>query len=208
MRAIGIKDFLKRKFNCYEFTGEWFDTFGEPETNFKMIVYGKPGNGKTEFCIKMAKYCSQFCRVYYNSFEQGISKSLQDALARNHMEEVDGAVIFGDKEDLESIKKRLKKKHSPRIIFLDSRDYMQLTAQQFKDLIEEFPHKSFVVICWEANGKPWGQHAKSIEYVCDIKVHVKSFVAHPRSRFGGNHPFVIWKQRAPAPEESKQGQLF
>lgn len=208
-RALGVKDFLKRKFVCYPFDGEWLETFGEPETNFRMIVYGKPGNGKTEFCIKMAKYCSQFAKVYYNSFEQGISKSLQDALLRNRMEEVEGSVIFGDKEELHEMVVRLKKKHSPRIIFLDSRDYMNLSKDEFKMLIELFPHKSFVVICWEASGKPRGEHAKAIEYMCDIKVQVAKFIAHPRSRFGGNKPFVIWKRDAvPTEEKPTQGTLF
>ena len=74
MRSIGITEFLDRKFDTYPFDGQFKDTFGEPEKNFKMIVYGKPGNGKTEFGFQLTKYLAQFTRVYYNSFEQGISK--------------------------------------------------------------------------------------------------------------------------------------
>lgn len=208
-RAIGVKDFLKRKFVCYEFDGEWEEAFGQPEVNFSMIVYGKSGNGKTEFCIKFAKYLSRFAKVYYNSFEQGVSKSLQDALIRNNMEEVEGAVIFGDKESLSEMMARLKKKHSPRIVFIDSRDYMHLKADEFKLLTETFKHKAFVVICWEQSGKPQGQPAKDIEYLSDIKVRVANFIALPRSRFGGNAPYVIWKRNQTTQEEKPvQGQLF
>lgn len=210
-RAIGVKDFLKRKFVCFPFDGEWAETFGEPETNFKMIVYGASGNGKTEFCIKFAKYCSQFAKVYYNSFEQGVSKSLQDALLRNNMEEVEGQVIFGDKESLTEMVIRLKKKHSPRIVFIDSRDYMNLKAEEFKLLTTTFPHKAFVIICWESSGRPKGEPAKDMEYMCDIKVRVKNFTANPRCRFGGNKPYVIWKrheQQHTTEEKPVQGQLF
>lgn len=208
-RAIGVKDFLKRKFVCYEFDGEWAATFGQPETNFKMIVYGKSGNGKTEFCLKFAKYCSRFAKVYYNSFEQGVSKSLQDALIRNNMEEVEGAVIFGDKESLPEMVIRLKKKHSPRIVMIDSRDYMNLKADEFKLLVETFPHKAFVIICWESSGKPKGEPAKDMEFMCDIKCRVNNFICHPRSRFGGNAPYVIWKRNLTTNEEKPvQGQLF
>jgi hypothetical protein len=191
-RSIGITDFLNKRFDYYPLEGNWKQTLGVPEKNFRMIVYGHPGNGKTEFCIQMAKMMAKHCKVYFNSFEQGISKSLQDALIRNEMHEVSGRVMFGDKESFDEMIARLKGKNSPKVVFIDSRDYLNLTDQQFKKLIELFPRKSFVIICWELAQKPRGQYAKAIEYMCDIKVHVKGFRAYPRSRFGGNLPFVIW----------------
>ncbi len=197
MRAIGINDFLRRTFDVYHFEGPFLESFGEPEKNFSMIVYGHPGNGKTEFCIQLAKYLAQFRKVYYNSFEQGISKSLQDALIRNNMQEVSGKVIFGNQETLEEMIARLSKRNSPQVIFIDSRDYMQLTHHQYKQLIKLFPRKAFIIITWEAASKPKGEHAKAIEYMTDIKVHVRSFKAFPRCRYGGNKPYVIWDRKAP-----------
>lgn len=195
MRAIGIREFLERKFDVYPFEGKYFDSFGEPEKNAKVIIYGKPGNGKTEFCVQLAKEMSKWTRVYFNSFEQGISKSLQDALVRNDMMEVSGKVIFGDKENVQEMTERLAKKNSPQVVIIDSRDYMNLTTEQFKKLIERFKRKMFIVVCWETNQKPKGEYAKSIEFMCDIKIRVVNFQAHPRSRFGGNKPFTIWEGR-------------
>jgi len=195
MRGIGIRDFMERNFDTYPFEGEWKATFGEPEKNFKMILYGRPGNGKTEFSIKLAKYLTQWARVYYNTFEQGISKSLQDALVRNDMMDVNGRVIFGDRESFEEMCERLSHRNSPRIVIIDSRDYMNLTTQQFKTMCERFPQKAIVVICWESGGKPKGEYAKAIEFMCDIKARVYEFKVEPRSRFGGNAPFAIWPDR-------------
>lgn len=194
MRAIGIKDFLARTFDIYPFQDEWKRSFAEPERNFRMIIYGHPGNGKTEFSIKLAKHMAQFTKVYYNSFEQGISKSLQDSLVRNKMEEVAGKIIFGDKETFQEMHNRLQRRNAPQVVFIDSRDYMNLTGHQYKELIEANPRKAFVIICWESGGRPKGEHAKAIEYMCDIKVHVRNFKAFPRCRFGGNEPYVIWKK--------------
>lgn len=196
MRAIGITDFLSRKFDTYPFEGEWAATFGEPEKNFRCLVYGKPGQGKTEFAMKLAKYLAQWRQVYYNSFEQGISKTLQDALRRNDMQEVAGKVVFGDKETVEEMHERLRIKGSPMVVIVDSRDYMNLTGQQYRDLVEAFPRKTFIILCWESGGKPKGEHAKAIEFMVDVKIHVRDFVAHPRSRFGGNQKFVIWNRAA------------
>jgi hypothetical protein len=193
MRAIGINEFLEKTFIVYPFAGKWYESFAEPEKNFRMLVFGKPGNGKTEFCIQLAKYLAQFTKVYYNSFEQGISKSLQDAIKRNNLGEVSGKIIFGDKETHEEMVQRLRNKNSPSVVIIDSRDYLNLTTREYIELVELFPRKAFVIICWESGGKPKGEYAQAIEFMVDIKVHVRQFKAYPRCRFGGNVPFVIWE---------------
>lgn len=203
MRAIGISDFLERKFITYPFEGAWAASFGEPERNMKVIIWGNPGNGKTEFCIKLAKYMAGFTKVYYNSFEQGICKTLQDALRRNNMMDVVGKVIFGDQESFDEMMERLESKNAPQVIIIDSRDYLNLTTVQFKQLIDKHPRKSFIIVCWEAGGKPRGEYAKQIAYMCDIKIHVRDFTAYMRSRFGGNQNFVIWDRKPKGGEQLK-----
>ncbi|MEY4904424.1 MAG: hypothetical protein RLZZ292_2239 [Bacteroidota bacterium] len=192
MATIGITDFLARKFDVFDFEGKFKDSFGTPEKNMRMLVYGKPGNGKTEFCFQLAKYLCDFKRVYYNSFEQGISKTLQDAIIRNDMADKKGKIVFGDKDSFEDMMLYLKKRNSPSIVFIDSRDYLNLTGEQFRTLMHAFPKKAFIVICWENNGRPKSEHGKAIEFMCDIKVFVHNFIAKPRSRFGGNEDYVIW----------------
>lgn len=191
-RSIGITDFLERKFITHAFNGPWADTFGESERNMKVIIWGHPGHGKTEFCIQFAKYVSRFTKVYYNSYEQGICKTLQDALKRNNMGEVAGRVVFGDQETFPEMLARLDGKNAPQVCIIDSRDYINLTTEQFKTLIERHPRKCFVIICWQSGKDPRGEYAKQIAYMCDVKIQVHNFKAFPRSRFGGNKPFVIW----------------
>ncbi len=208
MRAIGITEFLERQFITYPFDGEWAATFGEPERNFRTLIFGKPGQGKTEFCIMLAKYMAGFTKVYYNSFEQGITKSLQDALKRNNLQEVAGKIIFGDKESFDEMMQRLGNKNSPSMCIIDSRDYMNLTTQQYKQLVERFPRKSFVIVCWESGGKPRGEYAKQIEFMCDVKIRVSGFKAYPRSRFGGNQDFIIWNRKPQAGTQLSLAQQF
>jgi len=209
-RAIGIKQFLEKEFDCWEFEGDWKLSLGKPEKNFKMCVYGDSGNGKTSFCIKLAKYLAGFTRVYYNSFEEGISKTLQDALVRENMMEVQGKVVFGDKESFKEVIARLKRRNSPRICFIDSRDYMKLTTDQYKELIKLFPRKSFILICWSKSDSPKGEYGKDIEYMADIKIKVTNYIAEVRSRFGGNTDFVIWAEGAAkkAKKNNTQRTLF
>lgn len=203
MRAIGINDFLDRNFTSFPFEGKFAASLGEPEVNFSALIFGHPKNGKTEFCIQLAKYMSQFSRVYFNSVEQGISKTLQDALKRNNMTDVNGRVVFGNKESYSEMIERLKKKNSPMIVFLDSRDYMNLTAKQWFNLTETFPRKCFLLVSWESAGKPASKYAKDIAFKVDIIIHVKNFVAYPRSRFGGNEKYIIWDRQPAAGQQLK-----
>lgn len=191
-KALGVTHFLAKKFDLYAFEDEWLETFGQVEKNFKACIYGKPGHGKTEMCIKLAKYLTRFGTVLYNSFEQGISKTLQSSIERNNLDEVNGKITFGDKITLTQLYSRLARKKSADIVFIDSRDYMGITAEDYSMLTEQFPRKAFVIICWQEGSRPAGKAGREIEYMADIKVMVKDFIALPRSRFGGNKPFVIW----------------
>lgn len=196
MAVLGINEFTRKEYKTFAFADEWLASFGEPEKNFRALIYGEPGNGKTEFCIKLAKYMASFTKVYYNSYEQGFSKSLQDALKRNRMYEVNGKVIFANGESLEDMIERLGKRNSPSVVIIDSRDYMDLTNKQLQKLIDLFPHKSFIIICWEVAKKPAGAYAKKMLFMVDVKIRVKDFKAQFRSRFGGNEDFVIWDKGA------------
>ena len=114
MKTIGVTNFLAKSFNVFPFEGEWLESFGEPEKNFTMVLYGDPGNGKTEFAVKFTKYLTNFGRVAYCSYEQGISKSLQDAFKRNKMEDESGKIIITSGGSFSDLIDLLKKNRSPQ----------------------------------------------------------------------------------------------
>ncbi len=203
MRAIGITEFLDKSFDVLEFEGAWLESFGLPEKSFTMSLCGDSGSGKTEFSVQLTKLLAKFGKVLYCSYEQGISKSLQDALKRNDLKELKGSVMFTSGGTFDDLVLRLKKRASARFCIIDSTDYMNLTTAQYKLLKKLFPRKSFIVVSWGKNDKPKTQAAKDIEFMCCIKVVVKNYIAFPRSRFGGNKPFIIWDKKV-----SAQGELF
>lgn len=213
-RALGVTDFLAKRFDEFEFTGQWLAAMGKPERNFKCIVFGRPKNGKTEFCIMFAKYLTAFGKVLYNSFEQGHSKSLQDAFRRQNMEEVKGRVIITHKERFEVMHRRLKIKKSPSIVMIDSVQHIKLTADQWRSLITDFPKKVFIVISHAQGDEPKGSIADFIQYDVDISILVKGFAAQCQGRFGGGDDIIIWPEghqryldrlgkKGPAPKPAK-----
>lgn len=193
-RALNGKEFLNKKFETLPFEGIWKEAFGEPETNFSMIISGKSGNGKTEVSVMFMKYMTKFGKCLYNSFEQGFSRSLQDAWRRQNIEEVSAQTLVIHKERFDELMKRLHKKKSPRTVFIDSIQYIKLTYEQWQELRETFPRKRFILIAHAEGDEPKGSAAKAIEFDVDIKTLAKGFQLFPRSRFGGNEPFVFYEK--------------
>ena len=194
-KTLGVKDIYKKTYKVFEVEEPWLSSVGLLAKPFTMLVYGYPKNGKTSFIMQFCKYMASFGKVYYNSTEEGDSKTIQDSLKLTHMEDVaDGKFVLGDRDTFLDMVAKLKKNRAV-IVVIDSVDYMNLTAEQYKFLIEEFPNKSFIIISWEKSGMPKSQAARDIRHMVGSVVHVKNFIAHIQGRYGGNEPFIIWDKK-------------
>ncbi len=204
-RTLGSKQFIDKKFEVLPFEGIFKECFGEPEDNFSMIIYGASGNGKTEGEVMICKELTKYGNVYFNSKEQGISRSLQTAWVRNNMAEVDGKIQIAHKEDYEHMIVRLKRKKSAKIVFIDSIQHSQITYERWLCLRAMFPKKIFVLISHAQGSEPKGAAAQAIKYDVDIKCQVKDFVLYPDSRFGGGKAFIIYEAGYRLRMERKKG---
>ena len=197
-RNYSVTDIESWKFQSIEMPDVWKDHLGELVQNFRMIIEGQPGHGKTEYLLQLTKMLAKtYGKVNLNNVEQGRSASLKEAVMRNRISELNqdtktrGKWILADKSQhtFDAWFKRLERPNSGRIIALDSIDYMKLTIEQFKQIHQRFPHKAIILVCWN---DPMDINSKKIRYMCDCKVEVKNYVAKIRSRFGGNRDYVIW----------------
>lgn len=195
-RTLGAKQFLAKQFTILPMEGIYADCFGEPEDNFSMIIYGKSGNGKTEAEVMICKELTKFGNVYFNSTEQGISRSLQTSWIRNKMEEVDGKIQIAHKESYDTMITRLKRKKSAKVVFIDSIQHSGISYDMWKSLRLMFPKKIFVLIshATPSGSEPKGAAAYDIKYDVDIKCQVLDFVLYPDGRFGGGKPFMIYEE--------------
>jgi KaiC/GvpD/RAD55 family RecA-like ATPase len=204
-RTLGVSQIMSKKYSYYELDQEWIDGVGLLSKPFTLLVYGKPKNGKTSFVMKLCKHLTKFGKVYYNSAEEGDSKTIQDALILAKMEESPaGKFMIGDRDTFLEMKEKLAKKNSGAFVVIDSIDYLYFDVHQYKKLIEEFPNKSFIIISWEKGGEPKSQAARDIKHMVGAVVHVKNHVAHTIGRYGPTEPYVIWDKKAPKKEEQLQ----
>lgn len=196
-KNYGVKDIENWNFGYVEMPEEWSGHLGNIAENFRMLIQGPSGHGKTEYMLKLTKMLATYYgKVHVNSTEQGKSASFKEAFMRNKMYEIEpGKWMLADKSQrvFETYFKKVQRPNSGRVLVIDSLDYFKLTMDQFKQLHERFPHKAIVIVCWD---DPMDINAKKIKYMCDIKVEVRDYRAKIRSRFGGNKDYIIWDKAA------------
>lgn len=143
-----LKTLLETEFKTLPLSPEWLQTLGEVPINFSMLIAGPSGSGKTTFALHLARYLSTLGKVYYNSAEQGFSKSLKDQIIKAGLAHSSEAkFMVGDKDGYEAMVAKIKSTH-PRFVILDSVNVLGLTFEQFTALVAGHKGKSFILIAW------------------------------------------------------------
>lgn len=181
-RAWSPTDIERAKFKELEFEGEWLREIGKPEITGSWIIMGPPKNGKTSFAMMVAKYLTNFGRVYYNSIEEGFSKTIQLAFKRVDMSETKGKLILAQ-ENFNQMYTRLSRHKSPDIVIIDSLQFMELEFSEYKKLKVDFANKIFIFISHVDGRKPEGKTAQRIWRDANVIARVEGRRAFIESRF-------------------------
>lgn len=197
-RAVSVDEILKKKFKDLTFEEkEWLNLLGVPEANGSWIIWGKSGNGKSRFCMMLAKCLARYGKVAYNALEEGARKSIQKNVRDCRMSDVKKNFIILNREPIEELKIRLRRKQAPKFVFIDSVQYAGMTKLQYIKLKEEFQDVLFIFVSHAEGREPKGNTADFIKYDSDIKIRVEGYKAFSMSRLGGdNEPYVIWPEAA------------
>jgi hypothetical protein len=155
------------------FKNRWNDFLGEPSTTFHLVVHGKPGEGKSTFCIQFADYLARHHgNTVYISGEEGFSKTLQQKII---MTKADSPrLFFADLRSFDEIKDRIEDKF--HFIFIDSLDTLRIDSQKLKELKALHPSSAIITISQSTkDGKMRG--SQEIIHDADIAVCVYNGIA-------------------------------
>lgn len=196
-RAYSPTQVLSIKSKKFDFKGRWFDAFGNPECVGTWFIFGQSGSGKTSFVMQLCKELSRFDKVGYNSLEEGVSLSMQDAIKRFGLVERNGRVLFYDCESMTDLSERLKKPKQPKIVVIDSFQYTQMTYKEYIAFKEAHKDKLIIFISHASGNQPAGRSAVSVMYDASLKIYVQGYRAFSRGRFAGPVGyFDVWEERA------------
>jgi hypothetical protein len=198
-RAVSVAELKSKKFKTISLTTDFKKLIGKPEANGIWFVWGNSGHGKSRFLMKLAKELARHGKVAYDTLEEGARLSMQKNVLDSGMDEDENIkknFLILDREPIEELKERLRRKKHPHFVFIDSFQYTGLTKRQYIELKEEFTDVLFIINSHAEGKEPLGNIAKFVRYDADVKIRVEGFKAFPASRFGGGEPLTIWEQEA------------
>lgn len=207
MKVLGVKQFHQMTFKFLPLSKGFKGTLGQIPRNFIAVIYGFSGNGKTEFCVRLAKELCKFGTVAWLSYEQRHGSDLQMATKRNRMDEESGKFYPIDPISsipdgvslLEDLDNYLKKRSSADFIFVDSLDYTGWSFEDYVYLKNTYGHKKTFIFISHSSKSGTLKKAVSERVVFDggLGIFVSNYIATPdKNRYGGFEPFIIWEERA------------
>lgn len=183
-KLISSRELREMNYKSLNFQGKWRDFFGTPAIVFHLAVHGKPGEGKSTFCIQFADYLAKnFGKVVYVSGEEGFSKTLRDKVVNNKID--NPYLFFADISSYDQIKNEIEN-NKFHFIFIDSLDTLRIDAVKLRELREHYPQSAFITISQSTkDGKMRG--SQEIIHDTDIAAKVEDGMAittknryHPR----------------------------
>lgn len=200
-KVLSVTDVTSTKAKHIRFTGEFFDVFGNPQNRGRWFVWGESGSGKSSFIFQLLK---EFARtektLLVTNEEERSDEAFQDRFNLFNMHDVKDNLQIIDKESLEDLSERLKRRNSPRVVIIDSVPYMfiykGLTLQHYFDFVDGFPDKLIVFIAHADGKKPASEFEKRVMYDATQKVFVSGYVATNKGRKFGPYSkqLIIWKK--------------
>lgn len=180
-KVISSTELKAKTYHSLNFSGKWVDFIGKPSLIFHAVVHGKPGEGKSTFCLQWAHYLAEnFGKVIYISAEEGFSKTLRDKLVNNNAESL--GLSFADLRNVGEIKKEIQP-NGYHFIFIDSLDTLKIDATTLKVLREHFKNSALVTISQSTkDGKMRG--SQEIIHDSDVEIRVENgFAVTIKNRF-------------------------
>jgi hypothetical protein len=145
--VMSAQEVASMQFDLLPFSGNWSNLVGQPARNFRMMVHGEPGSGKTTFMMKFIKYLCTYGRVLYVSSEEFQSATLTK-LVNENLNPFPPTISFtGDLagRDLSAYD----------FVVLDSINDLGISLNDFKEIKAAYPNTGFIFVV---------QHTKSGAY--------------------------------------------
>lgn len=199
-RATSTKQFIQTKFKTMDIPVKFKGTLGKPECSGSWLIYGESFNGKTTFALQLIESLCTVHKAAYLVLEEGLKLTFQDKVRDSGIVGRGSKIVLWHNETLEDIYERLESPRSPRIVFIDSVQYLrankksgqEISKFEYIQLLEAFPERLFVFISHAEKGNPKGSLASAIYYGSDICIEVKEFIAYPnKNRCGGSEPYNL-----------------
>ncbi len=196
-RALSVSEVLSKKKHVLKLSDKWAAAFGEPSKRGVWFIWGDSGNGKTDFAIQLCKELARFGKVIYNSFEEGASLAMRNAIVRAGMTDVKSRFGLLEGESMYELEERMQKHKSPDFYIIDSFQYANMSFDEYRRFKDANPKKLIIFISQGENKIPRGAPAKRVMFDASLKIYVEGFRAFSKGRsVGPKGYYTIWEEGA------------
>lgn len=195
-RAWSPKEIARKTYKTLPWCGRWESAFGCPEENSCWFISGASASGKSSFVMQLSYELCHYGKVLYLSYEEGVGLSFRDRVCRFGLDFCQGSFSVVTDDSLSDLRERLGRRHSAKFVIVDSFQHAGWGWSETKQLLSDFPRKSFVFVSQEYKGQPIGRSATRLRYASDVKVRVLGFKAYCQGRYtpeAGNY-FTVWEE--------------
>lgn len=179
---IHSRDYRSLSIPSYEFSNSYSALFGNPSTDFYMMVHGLPGQGKTHWVVKFAEYFNRNHNsvLYYAAEQNGISKSFQDI-----QNKVKTSFDIHTRPENVSKDEMIQHFNHYGLVVIDSVNALGLSHEDIKEIRDKT--SSAVVVVLQSNKEGNFKGAQNWKHDVDISLRMEA--RNPvieKSRFGGS----------------------
>ncbi|MDX2304638.1 MAG: hypothetical protein NW226_17650 [Microscillaceae bacterium] len=199
-RILSSSSLLKKEFKMLKFEGFWADMLGEPESNFKALVWGPAASGKSTLTLRLCDYLTKWGKVGYNTWEEGHAKTFKDRLNSNNIDNPKLFVI--EKYSFEEMMSDDFKRKGYKTIVIDSLQYAHFSYDQYKKLVARYPSKIIILIS-QVNGRGRIKGGTDFLHAVDMKIYCNNGMAQVQSRFTDEKTVQIFEKKIKAGEQAK-----
>lgn len=180
-KIICSNDLMKMDFKSLDFQGEWQSLFGNPAVSFHLVVHGRPGQGKSTFCLQFAHYlASNFGKVLYVSGEEGFSKTMKDKFQNNNA--FSSNLYLADIHSFEELTANVSP-NTFHFLFIDSLNNMGIDIFRLKEMRELYSNSALITIS-QSTKKGNLRGSLEIEHEADISIKIENgFAFATKNRF-------------------------
>ena len=198
-RVMSLKSLKEKEFKTLPFEGYWKDAIGCPENNFKALFWGAQKSGKSTLCLRLCDYLAGFGKVAYNSWEEGISQTFRDRVISNNVKNEDKIFLL-EKYTFEEMMDEAFKRRYYKVLVIDSIQYMGMTYDQYKRLVDKYPSKIFLFIS-QANGRGKIKGGTDVSHAVDVMFHCIHGNDRVESRFAEEKTIKIFDKKIVAGDQ-------
>jgi nucleoside-triphosphatase THEP1 len=184
--VIRSEQLKNMKFSPIGLTGKWKDLLGDVTKPFALMVYGKPGSGKSTFNLLFAKYLAQELnkKVLIVSGEEGFSATMKEKFERL---DVYHQNIFITDELPQTF-------NGYDVVFIDSVNHLQLSEDDLKKILENnLPKGISFVFVFHSTKEGNYRGVTTFEHLVDISMKVDGgLTTVGKNRFGGHGAMKVY----------------